>query len=345
MQRRESSPSASVLFARLFLLALFSLMGWSALAQIAGITLSGKITAQSGQEIGRSLSVRLETQDGTFVDQRMSDVDGRFEFHGLSSGVYRLKTEAAGFQPVAKEVDLTGPRSEVYVNFSLPPLEKVKQAPSELPALTDEAAPKKARKEYEKGKRALEENDASDAAIHFQKAVDEYPCYARAQTDFALALVMQKKVPEAEAALKKSVTCDGGYLEAYSRLAILLNTAGRFAESEKNLEEGLRLAPDAWTLYYQLAAAHSGLGQYDKAEADYMKVRALNPAPPSELHVQLADLYHRMKKYDKAYAEMQAYLREDPNGRYAARTKAVMRGMESSGAIHTSQAQPPEPQP
>jgi tetratricopeptide (TPR) repeat protein len=158
-------------------------------------------------------------------------------------------------------------------------------------------------------------------------------------------LVLQSKVPEAEASLKKSIACDGGFIEAYTRLAMLLNGTKRYPESEKILEEGLRRAPSSWNLYYQLGATHSSEGQLEKAVEDYLKARSLNPAAPSELHVRLADLYHRMKAYDRAYAEMQAYLRDDPNGRYADRTRAVMHEMESSGLVHTFDTPPPHSQP
>jgi len=288
----------------------------------------------------------LENADGRLVDQRTTGgSDGRFEFDGLTNSQFRLRTDAPGFQPLVKELDLTGPRQHVYVDIVLLPLTKVASPASDLPTLTDESAPRKARKEYEKGSRALQEQKSDEAELHFEKAIAEYPCYARAQTNLAPALVMQNRIPEAETALKKSITCDGGFLEAYTRLAVLLNGTKRYPESEKVIEAGLRQAPSSWDLYYQLGTTHSALGEYDKAEADYLRVRSLNPAPPTELHVRLADLYHRMKAYDKAFAEMQAYWRDDPNGRYAAKTRAVMHEMESSGLVRAAQTPPPQPQP
>ncbi len=61
----------------------------------------------------------------------------------------------------------------------------------------------------------------------------------------------------------------------------------------------------------------------------------LNSAPPPEWHVKLADLYSTLGAYGRAYEEMKAYLRADPNGPFAAKIRAIMQKMESSGALPT----------
>lgn len=335
MRSRKSSLWAPTQFRILIFLSCCCLFP----ANVAAVTLVGKVRLQSGEYNGPFVTLKLEDADGSLVDQKTTGgSDDRFEFDGLTRSQFRLRVDAPGFQPHTEDVDLTGIRDTVFIDIILFPLVRVAQSTADLPALTDESAPKKARQEYEKGSRAFQKQKPEVALLHFEKAVTDYPCYARAQTDLARALVLQNKIPEAVTALRKSIACDGGFLEAYVRLAIILNGTNRYSESEKVLDEGLRLAPSSWNLYYQLGVTHSGLGEFDKAEADYLRVRSLNPSAPSELHVRLADLYHRMKAYDKAFAEMQAYLRDDPNGRFAARTRAVMQDMESSGQIHAAPA-------
>jgi len=342
MQRRKPNPWASAQFRIQIFLGCWCLCT----VNLAAVTLVGKVRAQSGEYNGPLVTLKLEDADGSLIDRRTTGgSDDRFEFDGLTRSQFRLQVDAPGFQPQTKEVDLTGPRNTVFIDVVLLPLAKATQPASDLPALTDESAPKKARHEYEKGGRALQKQKPGEAILYYQKAVAEYPCYARAQTDLARALVLQNKISEAETALRKSIACDGGFLDAYIKLAIILNGTNRYSESKKVLDEGLRLAPSSWNLYYQLGVTHSGLGEFDKAEADYLKVRSLNLAAPSELHVRLADLYHRMKAYNKAYAEMQAYLLDDPNGRLAARTRAVMQEMESTGLVRAARTPPAQPQP
>jgi tetratricopeptide (TPR) repeat protein len=228
--------------------------------------------------------------------------------------------------------------------ITLTPLNKIKKIPALAPALTDEQAPKTARKEYEKGSRALATCQLDEARTHLEKALSEFPCYARAQTDLAVALTERRELPGAEAALRQTVQCDPGFPDAYTQLGQLLNAEKKSAESADLLQDGLRRSTGAWQLYYQLAMAHFGLKQYSQAEEEYLKVQSLNPNPPADLHVKLADVYLKENAYDKAYAQMQAYLRAEPEGRFAAKIRAIMRQMESSGALRappTQSAQPP----
>ena len=144
---------------------------------------------------------------------------------------------------------------------------------------------------------------------------------------------MQHLFVPAEASLQKAIACDPGFLEAYIQLAILLNFENKYAETEAGLQEGLRHFPGEWQLYYQLGIASRGARQFDKAEEAYLKAQSINPAVPPEFHVKLADVLLRQKKYQKAYAEMRAYLRADPGGSFADETKTLMKRLESSGLV------------
>ncbi len=307
------------------------------------IIVSGKVRTEAGVPIPPGVSVWLETADRSPVDQRIANSEGQFEFSGLSKALYRLKVTAPGFNPLEQDLDLTYVVEHAFVNIYLTPATKTRPSPASLPALSDQPAPKKARKEYEQGSKALQEKDLVNARAHFETAVEQYPCYARAQTELAYILVLQHDAARAEAALKKSIQCDNGYLEAYARYAIILNTEKRFGESEAILQEGLRRSPNDWEFHYQLGASYAGREQYAKAEEEYLKAQSLNPSLPAEVHVKLADVYQKMGAHDKAYAEMQAYLLAEPGGRFAARIRTIMQRMESSGTVKS--VQPAQPRP
>ena len=61
---------------------------------------------------------------------------------------------------------------------------------------------------------------------------------------------------------------------------------------------------------------------------------------PAEIHVRLADVYTRQEAYADAYAELQAYLRAEPQGRFAAKATDVIRRMEKTGVLKRSR--PPD---
>jgi predicted Zn-dependent protease len=149
----------------------------------------------------------------------------------------------------------------------------------------------------------------------------------------------------AEAALRKAVQCDPGFPDADTQLGQLLNAEKKLPESADLLRDGLRRSPAVRQFYYQLATARLGLKQYGQAGEEFFKVQSLNPNAPAELHVKLADVYLKENAYDKAYAQMQAYLKAEPEGRFVPKVKAIMRQMESSGALRAPPTQAVQPPP
>ena len=178
----------------------------------------------------------------------------------------------------------------------------------------------------------------------FSEAVAVYPCYARAQTGWAALLIGQRDLPAAEAALHKAIQCDPNFPHAFVWLGRVLNSERRFTESVTILQQGLRLSPKAWELYDQLAGAHYNLGLYSQAREEWLRVGEINPEAP-ELHARLSMAYLREGNSKKAYAEMQAYLQAEPEGRYAPQLKSLMHQFETVGPVAnpSEQAAPPTP--
>jgi len=337
----------SCLFKRLALEALLFLGSWLLLASPGWcqgtIELRGRVRTDSGQTIRFGVTVRLETTDGQVVAEQPANSNGEFYFPSISKRTYILKVRAEGFQPFETEVNL-GERANLFIlDINLSSANKTKLNPAALPSLTDASAPKKARKELETGAQALEGRNLPEAQAHLEKAVGIYPCYARAQVLLASIFASQRNASGAEAALGKAIECDAGFLDAYVELGQLLNAEKKFQDSERVLTEGIRHSPNTWQFQYQLAASYYGREQYTKAEEAYLKVQSLDPTPLPELHVKLADVYLKTKAYDKAYAQMQEYLRIEPTGRFAEKVKTIMRQMESTGALQPAQAKASEP--
>ena len=304
--------------------------------------IKGRVSsAEDGHNIPNAV-VRLETEEGDLVFEHATASDGQFEVLNLGKLVYRLTVSAEGYLTYQEPLDLSRSPQRAIVSVMLSP--STKEEPAAKPSRTDAAAPKAARKEYEKGARAVAANKLDEAGAHFQKAVAEYPCYARAQTLLALAFIRQRQEAQAEAAFNQAIRCDPDFVKAYLDLGELLNLEKRYKESEPVLQEGLRRLPGYWKFYYQLGIAEYGLRDWARSEQDYLKVGSLNPTPPADLHVKLADVYSKEGAYDKAYEEMAEYLRLEPQGRFAPRIREVMRQMQTTGAIHhpdTRAAHPP----
>ena len=219
------------------------------------------------------MTITLETESGERAAQTPANTEGRFELASLRKMHYRLTVTAEGFETWEQDIDLGRGPNQYTVRITLTPLKKVKEVAAPAPSLTDDQAPKTARREYEKGSRALAARQLDEARAHLEKALCEFPCYARAQTDLAVILTERRESQSVEAALRKAAQCDPGFPEAYTQFGQLLN-------AEK-----------------------------------------------------------------MAYAQMQAYLQAEPQGRFAAKIKDIMRQMESSGALHATPTQAAQPPP
>jgi tetratricopeptide (TPR) repeat protein len=308
------------------------------------VDLNGRVRTDQGGTV-KSARVRLETLDSEAVADQPVTTAGEFYFPAVAKRIYYLIVTAEGFETYREQLDLGAGPNVFSVTVTLIPANKMPERSAPPPALSDAQAPKEAKREYEKGVKALQSRKLGDARKHLEAAVSVYPCYARAQTDLGVLLSQEKDYKGSEAALRKSVTCDPGYVDAYSELGALLNAERRYDEAVAVLDQGVRQAPGSWQFYYQMGAAQYGLKHYDLAEQQYTKAQSLAPNPPPELEAKLADVYLRENSFQKAYAAMQGYLKTQPDGRLAPRIKEIMKQMESSGVLQAQQTKPsPVPQ-
>lgn len=343
----HQSPSTSLMASA----RIAALLGLIVLGSIPAIcqnmdsrSVRGRVRVIGGGPVPDDVTVILEQAEGVEVTRQLVGHSGTFEFPNLKGTIYRVIVTAKGFQTARWDVNMD------YVASRYPDIYLVAQGPKKTGAdspstasATDLTASKKAQNEYSKGHRALQDGNAKDARAHLEKAVADAPCYARAHTALGVALAMQHEFAPAEAAFKKSIECDAGFLEAYVQFGILLNLEGKYAESEQNLQQGLGHFPNDWQLHYQLGVAYDGVKDFEKAEGEYLKARAINPTPPPEFYVKLADVYLKRREFEKAYSEMQSYLRVAPNGEFAEETKSLMKRMESAGVVRGAKAEANQP--
>jgi tetratricopeptide (TPR) repeat protein len=296
------------------------------------ITLRGQVQTEGGQVIPIGVTVTLQTGAGMPVQSRPTDSNGSFEFTGLAAEHYTLSARAEKFQPFEQSLDFSIGWAEYrVVTVVLVPLDKSKATAAAPPPLTDEAAPRSARKEFEKGARAWREKNLTGARRHLEKAVAEYPCYARAQTALAEIDQAEKKPASAETRYKQAIHCDGTYLDPFLELARLYLAENKPQDSEAILSQGLRLSPNAWLLHYQLATAHYAMGRYQEAAQGFLTAESIHPDMPAEFHARLANTYLQTGEYGKALAEIDTYLRLSPNGRYATNARKTAEVLRSDG--------------
>lgn len=310
----------------------------AALCQFQG-SISGQITTRDGQTIPIGVTVSVMTSDGQLVAEQPADSAGHYEIDDLQKRDYRLVVAAKGFRTEEKEADLRHSGDNFTINVQLSPEIKTQVKEGNVTSVADLKIPPRAKREYQKGRRAFDAHDFSAAEHYFEKATHDYPCYSRALVDLATLLITEKKqASRAESSLRQAIECDDSFLDAYVELGQLLNATSQFAKSKKILEQGLQHSPDAWQFHYQLGVALFGLKSYAEAEKELRRAAELNKAPPAILYVKLADVYVRESKFDEAYAEMTAYLHVAPDGPFVPRIRTIMKQMKAAGVLSSDKA-------
>lgn len=305
------------------------------------VRLEGRVRGDAGVTLRSGVKIQIETDEGKLIAEQPANSEGAFHFENLPKVNCRLLVTADGFEPYQESIDLAYGATIFIRNINLRPAGKVKESLVSAPARSDNLAPKNAKREYVQAARELAAKNLEGAKVHLENAVKEFPCYARAQTDLGTILEAGHDLAGAETALKKARECDPDYIDSYIVLGQMLNSQERFADSERILQEGVRRSPGSWQFYYQLGVAYYGLGQYSKAQTEYQRVLELNPTPAPDFRVKLADLYLKEKAYDKAYSQMEEYLKAEPHGRFAARVKSIMEQMKASGVLSQPEAAKP----
>ncbi|HZT68288.1 MAG TPA: tetratricopeptide repeat protein [Terriglobia bacterium] len=304
-----------------------------ALCQFSG-SISGQVTTRDGRSIPIGVTVTVTTSEGQMVTTQPVDSAGHYELDNLRKLDYQLTFAAKGYRTEERDANLRFSGNSLIINVQLTPEGKTETDKGAVVSVAELKVPEQARKEYEKGNRAFKSHNYAKAQRYFEQATNDYPCYARAQTDLATLLIVEKKqAAEAETRLRKAIECDASFLDAYVVLAQLLNARAQYKKSVEVLQQGLAHSPDTWQFHYQMGLARYGMKDYTEAENEFRKVAKLNGNPPPVVYIKLADLYVLQSRFNEAYAEMEAYLQAAPNGNFAPRARAIMKQMKAAGVL------------
>jgi len=285
------------------------------------------------------------------LTQAFSAMDGQFVFHGLQEGDYVITAEKNGFDSASVPVSVrrTGvPQVTISLRRASPGGVVGPGSPISAHQLQ---VPKKAREDYEKGFRLLEDkNNPAGSIPAFEKAVKEFPSYYEAYTELGIANYHLSKVAEAEASLKKAIELsDGKYLQPLYLLADLYNSQGKYQEAEPLARQAIALDDSAWNSFFALARSLVGLKRASEAETSALRARDLAPQNP-QVYLVLANVHVLEQNYPAAVQDFDAYLKLVPNGQSSdavrrTRDKLQKQVHPPPGANPPSTPTPAAPQP
>ena len=300
--------------ARLGVACLALLLLASAGARAQGTnTLEGRVSLPSGSQPAQPVRVTL-TQGGRRIFETFTDLSGRFIFTGLRRGAYRVTAEGDGrlFETTSVDVDISsiGSGAQVYANITLTAKQEAlgASAPAEE---VDASVPAPAREKYRQGVKSAAEGKTEQAAKLFAEAVEAHERFYAARMALAEQLYKLKRYDEAVAAYRKASELEPERSAPYVGVGVTLVAQGRYEEGVRLLRGIVELDKNLPAPYLSLGYAEMMLGDYAAAEGHLL--RAVELGRPPLARVYLANVYEQTNDPARAAAQLEAYLKENPD--------------------------------
>lgn len=324
------------MFALLFVLILAAsltgeLNAWAAPWQSDQPGPAGSVVEVEGSVVdgqGRPVPfASLVLQQSNFSRAIVADQDGRFQFHRVPNGRYRIEAQADGYQSGSEQLDTGLGGRQPRLILSLPRKddpEEARAAGERVVTVQTLGVPGGARKEYEKGLERFSRGQYEAALERFDAALRKHREFSAARAWRGLTLLRLGRPEAAYIDLAESLRLDPAAYDANLGLGMACNDLGRFAESKEHLLRAQAAQPGQWATELELGRAYYGLRLYEEAEQRLRKAVDIGAKEPS-VYLVLANVSIKQKKQDEALAALREYLRMAPQGPQGNEIRRLMR--------------------
>lgn len=328
---------------------------------------SGKVVLADGSELTEPAAIQTVC-DGRRRTETYTDSRGGFSFElgrksnqleaqlaDASTEAYspRSPTELSRWRNCELQAVLPGftseavPLARVMATFENTDVGRITLRPlgqvvGSILSVTSMAAPKDAKKAFEKAREHLKKNKLPEAQQSLEKAVAIYPQYAVAWTELGRLQHMNHDNPSARHSFEQALAADSKYVNSYLGLAQLAFEAQQWQEVVNTTDRLLALNsvnfPSAWLFnsvgHYYL---HNGEAA-EKSARNGIKVDEDHHYP--KLEYLLGILLMEKKSYGEAAQHMRAYLQSSTQPADVAEAQKRLAEIEQLSASTGISAQP-----
>ncbi len=261
---------------------------------------------------------------GAMSDQRYLNCDLRADLPGYRSQVVSLANRRAMDNP------------DIGTIF----LHRLGNAEGRVISAISLAAPKDARKAFEKGLELAKRQKLDDAMKNYQKAVDVYPKYAAAWFELGKLQAARGQADAAHQSFDAAVQADPKYLNPYLELSQLALGAKNWRELADVTGRAVKLDPfDYPQQFFFNSVANYYLQDMDAAEKSAREAEKLDTQHhyPQVSHL-LGVILAQRQDYTGAADEMRTYLKFAPGAADAGTVRGQLDQLEKLSA----QSAPPQ---
>lgn len=287
--------------------------------------LQGKVIAPSGTQPTNSVRVKL-TFNGKAIHETFTDLSGRFSFPGLSRGTYVLTADGDGltFETTSVQAEISAfgsaPQSFTQDIYLRPIAHKPTAQPGVVNAFS-QSVPPAAKQAFDDGMKLAEEGKPEAAITNMRKALQIFPEYFDAHLQLGNIFLKTDRFNEAIAELDLARQINPNDERAYQSFGLLLMKQRNYAVAVAIFAEASRLNPAnpmnvvmrATALIHQAANTTDERGHLLRRAGEAITEAAdlsQNKLKPDTMTMAL--FYELKSEPDKAAAELEAYLKKNP---------------------------------
>ena len=186
-----------------------------------------------------------------------------------------LRAQLAGYESQAIQLGTRRALDNPDVGTIL--MHRLGQAPGTTVSATTLAAPKEARKLYERGLDLAKKKKLGEAQADFDKAVGLYPRYAIAWSELGRIQAAQGQLEAARNSFNQSIAADPKFVVPYVEISALEYRARRWQELADTSEKAASLDPFHYPQAFFLnAVANYNLHKIDRAEESARRAQKLD---------------------------------------------------------------------
>jgi tetratricopeptide (TPR) repeat protein len=286
---------------------------------------SGGLFNGAGTRFPGQSQMSSGTGGGALSGQRLMNCDLRANLPGYRSQVVSLANRRAMDSP------------DVGTIF----LHRLGNVEGRIISTNSLAAPKDARKAFEKGMNQANRQKLDDAMKNYQKAVAVYPQYAAAWFELGKLQVAKGQADAAHQSFDTAVEADPKYLNPYLELSRLALGAKNWRELADVTGRAVKLDPfDYPQQFFFNSVANYNLRNMDAAEKSAREAERLDSEHhyPQVSHL-LGVILAQRQDYPGAAGEMRNYLKFAPGAADAATVRGQLDQLEKLSARSAPPAQ------
>lgn len=190
--------------------------------------------------------------------------------------------------------------------------------------------PKKARSDFEKGNEALKHGEYGKAKEQYQSAITEYPEFALAHHNLAVAALNLKDAQLARDEFRAAIKADPQMTAAYQNLGVLEIQQQDLAAALDPLQTANRLNPTDLKTLTLLAYCQALTHDLDAAVLTAQRVHSFKDHRGyAYSHMIAATALQSLGRRDEAIREYKQFLSEDPSDPRAATAKQQLQSLQA----------------